>query len=230
MGREGVFPMSDSSDARGSLRAVDTMSGSDALLWTIGADPVMRPTIVAVMVFDGKPEWAEVRERLHEAHRRGPPPAFTCRDPSPGPRATSVRDRQELRMEMHLRHIRLPEHGIRRDVFDMAQTMATSGFDAALATLEAVLVEESDADRAFLVMKIHHALIDGVGALPCLRDSSTPSVQRHTPASMCWRPQRIRIPGRTTLPLADCRVLPVRFGSLAMRSTWWRIPSAQSAR
>ena len=34
--------------------AADTMSGSDALLWTIGADPVMRPTIVAIMVLDGR--------------------------------------------------------------------------------------------------------------------------------------------------------------------------------
>ena len=35
--------------------SVDTMSGSDALLWTISGDPVMRPTIVALMVLDRAP-------------------------------------------------------------------------------------------------------------------------------------------------------------------------------
>ena len=40
------------------------MSGSDALLWTISADPVMRPTIVAIVVLDARPDWAEVRTRI----------------------------------------------------------------------------------------------------------------------------------------------------------------------
>jgi len=163
-----VFPMSDSSDARGSLRAVDTMSGSDALLWTIGADPVMRPTIVAVMVFDGKPEWAEVRERLTKLTEEVPRLRSRAVTRALGRGRPQFVIDKNFALEMHLRHIRLPEHGIRRDVFDMAQTMATSGFDAALPLWEAVLVEESDADRAFLVMKIHHALIDGVGGLAVL--------------------------------------------------------------
>ena len=51
-------------EAEKRSRTVDTMSGSDALLWTISADPVMRPTIVALMVLDGKPDWAEVRARV----------------------------------------------------------------------------------------------------------------------------------------------------------------------
>ena len=30
-------------------RVVDTMSGADALLWTIGRNPVLRPTVIAVI-------------------------------------------------------------------------------------------------------------------------------------------------------------------------------------
>ena len=149
-------------------RAVDTMSGSDALLWTISADPVMRPTIVALMVLDGKPEWAEVRARvmgLTEAVPRLRSRAVT-RAPGRG-RPQFVLD-ETFDLDMHLRHIRLPEHGGLREVLDMAQAMASSGFDAALALWEAVLVEESDIDRTVLVMKVHHALIDGVGGLAVL--------------------------------------------------------------
>ena len=47
-----------------TTEGVDTMSGSDALLWTISSDPVMRPTIVAVLVFASTPEWAAVRARV----------------------------------------------------------------------------------------------------------------------------------------------------------------------
>ena len=50
----------------------------------------------------------------------------------------------------------------------MAQVMATSGFDPALPLWEAVLVEGVDGDHAALVMKVHHALIDGVGGLAVL--------------------------------------------------------------
>ncbi len=155
-------------DAEKRSRAVDTMSGSDALLWTIGSDPVMRPTIVALMVLDGKPDWAEVRTRvagLTEAVPRLRSCAVT-RAPGRG-RPQFVLD-ETFELDTHLRRMRLPEHGVLRDVLDMAQTMATSGFDAALPLWEAVLVEESDVDRAVLVMKVHHALIDGVGGLAVL--------------------------------------------------------------
>ena len=160
--------MSDPSDAGVTLRAVDTMSGSDALLWTISADPVMRPTIVAMMVLDGKPDWAEVRARVTELTEAVPRLRSRAVTRAPGRGRPQFVVDENFALDMHLRRIRLPEHGTRRDVFDMAQTMATSGFDAALPLWEAVLVEESDADRAVLVVKVHHALIDGVGGLAVL--------------------------------------------------------------
>ena len=155
-------------EAEKSSRAVDIMSGSDALLWTISSDPVLRPTIVALMVLDGKPDWSEVRTRvaaLTEAVPRLRSRAVTR--PLGRGRAQFVLD-ETFALDVHLRRMRLPEHGVLRDVIDMAQTMATSGFDSALPLWEAVLVEESDVDRSVLVMKVHHALIDGVGGLAVL--------------------------------------------------------------
>ena len=155
-------------DAAERLLAVDTMSGSDALLWSISADPVMRPTIVALMVLDGIPDWAEVRARVVQLTQTVPRlRSCAVSRPLGRGRPQFVMD-ENFALDMHLRHIRLPEHGTLRDVFDMAQTMATSGFDDALPLWEAVLVEGSDADRSVLVMKVHHALIDGVGGLAVL--------------------------------------------------------------
>jgi len=148
--------------------STDTMSGSDALLWTISGDPVMRPTIVALVMLDRTPDWGEVRARvgsLTEAVPRLRSRAVT-RAPGRGRPQFVVDDTFSL--DTHLRRIRLPEHGVRRDLLDMAQVMATSGFDPALPLWEAVLVEGVDGDRAALVMKVHHALIDGVGGLAVL--------------------------------------------------------------
>ena len=46
------------------VRVAETMSGSDALLWTVGRDPVLRPTVVAVMALDRAPHWADVQDRV----------------------------------------------------------------------------------------------------------------------------------------------------------------------
>ena len=137
-------------------------------MWTISSDPAMRPTIVALMVLDGKPDWAEVRARVAGLTEAVPRLRSCAVNRAPGRgRQQFVLD-QNFELDMHLRRMRLPEHGVLRDIIDMAQTMATSGFDTALPLWEAVLVEESDLDRAVLVMKVHHALIDGVGGLAVL--------------------------------------------------------------
>ena len=69
--RGSVMAETDTTGAQ-TQRFVDTMSGSDALLWTIGADPVMRPTIVALMVLDQAPDWFDVRDRIADLTRTVP--------------------------------------------------------------------------------------------------------------------------------------------------------------
>jgi WS/DGAT/MGAT family acyltransferase len=144
------------------------MSGSDALLWTISTDPVMRPTIVAVMILAGAPAWDEVRKRVGALSEAVP--RLRSRAMSRGPgriRPQFVVD-PAFDLDLHLRRVRIAGSGGRRHVLDMAQTMATSGFDHALPLWEAVLVEGLDGGEAALVMKVHHALIDGVGGLATL--------------------------------------------------------------
>ena len=153
----------------------DTMSGSDALLWTISADPVMRPTIVAIMVLDGRPDWAEVRARVGALTLAVPRLRSRAVNRAPGRGRPQFVPDASFELDTHLRRMRLAGHGSLRDVLDMAQTMATSGFDAALPLWEAVLVE-GVGDRAALVMKVHHALIDGVGGLAVLAHLFDPSV------------------------------------------------------
>ncbi len=144
------------------------MSGADALLWTISTDPVMRPTIVAVMILGGTPAWGEVRARVDALSRDLP--RLRSRAMSRGPgriRSQFVAD-PGFDLDTHLRHVRVAGVGGRRHVLDLAQTMATSGFDHALPLWEAMLVEGLEGGESALVMKVHHALIDGIGGLAAL--------------------------------------------------------------
>lgn len=167
--------------------SVDTMSGSDALLWTIGADPILRPTVVALVVLESTPEWIAVRDRIQALTeqvsrlraravnglpvvgrpRFVPDPAFDLAD--------------------HVRRLRVPEHGGLRDVLDLAQSMAGSDCDPALPLWEAAVVEGMGDGRAALLVKVHHAVIDGVGGLAVLAgllDAVEPApAQRKAPAA-----------------------------------------------
>ncbi len=149
-------------------RTVDIMSGSDALLWTISTDPVMRPTIVAVLMLAETPPWREVRTRIDGLTESLPRLRSRAQARGPGrARARFVPD-ESFDLDVHLRRVRLAEPGGRRWVLDLAQTMATSGFDPALPLWEATMVEGLVGGGAAIVMKVHHALIDGVGGLAAL--------------------------------------------------------------
>ncbi len=150
------------------VRVADTMSGSDALLWAVGRDPVLRPTVVAVMALDRAPCWTDVRDRV--ASLVDIVPRFRSQAksrPLGRGRPQFVTD-DRFDLDLHLRRMLLPPHATFRDVLDLAQTMATTGFDTELSPWEAVVVEGVDGEGAALVIKLHHALVDGVGGVAVL--------------------------------------------------------------
>jgi WS/DGAT/MGAT family acyltransferase len=147
---------------------VRTMSDSDALLWTLGRDPVLRPTVVAVVVLDGAPPWNEVRSRFEALTHLVP--QFRSRvvsAPMGWGRPRWVID-DHFDLDIHVRHMVAPPPATLRTVLDLAQSMATFGFDSALAPWEVVLVEGLDGGGAGLVVKFHHAISDGVGGMAAM--------------------------------------------------------------
>jgi diacylglycerol O-acyltransferase len=71
-------------------------------------------------------------------------------------------------LDLHLRRMELPVGGTFRDVLDIAEVMATTGFDPELPLWESVVVEGVDGARAAFLIKMHHALVDGVGGIAVL--------------------------------------------------------------
>jgi WS/DGAT/MGAT family acyltransferase len=144
------------------------MSDEDALMWNIEKDPVLRSTIVAVAVLDRAPDWDQVRSRFARATLFIP--RLRQRVQSPplrlGPPRWSYDSSFDL--DFHLRRFRLPPPASVRTLLDVVGPIATAGFDRARPLWEATLLEGLDDDRAAMVLKVHHAITDGVGGMELL--------------------------------------------------------------
>ena len=71
----------------------------------------------------------------------------------------------EFDLLWHVRRIDAPTPRTPAVVMDVARQAATTAFDPAHPLWEFTVVEHVDGDRAALVMKVHHALTDGVGGM-----------------------------------------------------------------
>ena len=66
-------------------------------------------------------------------------------------------------LDFHLRWMRRPAPAAARPL-DFAEPIAMQGFDRARPLWEFYVIEGLDGDGAALIMKLHHAITDGVGA------------------------------------------------------------------
>ncbi len=159
--------MTKAADASGNR----TMSASDTLLWTIGRDPILRTTIVAVLVLDRSPRWEDVRKRVEILTRVMP--RLRCRAVPVSPfgwgRPSWVED-TAFDLDLHLRRMVAAPPATLRTALDLAQVMGTTAFDPELPLWEAVVVEGIEGDRAALLIKLHHAVVDGMGGIAVLQD------------------------------------------------------------
>jgi diacylglycerol O-acyltransferase / wax synthase len=146
------------------------MSDSDALMWTIEKDPLLRSTITTVMVFSRPMERQRLRQRLDRVSRAIPRLRQRVRSHtlSIAPPWWDVDPNFDL--DYHLRFVRGLETGTLREVFELAEPIAMQGFDRARPLWEFVLVEGLADDRVALITKIHHSITDGIGGIRLLME------------------------------------------------------------
>jgi diacylglycerol O-acyltransferase / wax synthase len=138
---------------------------TDAFTLRMERDPLLRSTITAVAVFDQAPDWAVLVDRIERATRLVP--AFRARlAPSPLSLAPPrwVLD-PDFDLSWHLRRIECAPGHTLDEVFERAQVAATSAFDPARPLWRFTLFEGLPDGRAALLMKVHHALTDGIGGI-----------------------------------------------------------------
>jgi WS/DGAT/MGAT family acyltransferase len=147
------------------LRFEHRMSDADALMWAIEKDPLLRSTILSVVVLDSAPERDRLVELLERATRIVP----RLRQRVVGNLFSVAPPRWEVDpgfdLRDHLRWVRATGEGTLRDLLDMAQPVAMQGFDRARPLWEFFVVEGLAEGRAGLILKLHHSITDGVGAV-----------------------------------------------------------------
>ena len=148
-----------------SIRFEHRMSDADALMWNIEKDPALRSTITTVMIIDRAlahdvliqrfERMSRVIPRLRQRVRANPfsvaPPRWEV-DP-------------HFDLGFHLWWVRAPGKGTMRDLLSIAEPIAMSGFDRARPLWRAVVVEGLANKQSAIIMKLHHAITDGVGGM-----------------------------------------------------------------
>ena len=148
------------------LRYESRMSDSDALMWTIEKDPLLRSTITAVSLLDGPVDAERFREKVERASRADPPPAPAGRRQPVLARPAPLGGRPQLRPRLPPPRASTPAAtGGERDVLELAQWVAMQGFDRARPLWEMYLVDGMADGRSALIQKLHHAITDGVGSI-----------------------------------------------------------------
>jgi diacylglycerol O-acyltransferase len=141
------------------------MSAFEAVMWRAELDPRLRSTTTSVLVLDRVPEW----ERFFDDHRwiAAAVPRFRQKVVVPAFRLghpTWIED-PDFDLHYHVRRMRLPAPGSDRQMLDMAAHIAMTPFDSARGPWEATLIEGLDGGRAAYVLKLHHAVSDGLGIM-----------------------------------------------------------------
>ena len=143
------------------------MSDSDALMWNIEKDPLLRSTIVTVLFFDQAPDWDMLVARIERGSWLIPRMRQRVATPllRMGPPHWSGDANFDLMY--HLRRVSACEP-TDDAVFDIARNATMAGFDRARPLWEYTLVEGLEGGRAAFVMKVHHSMTDGVGGMKLL--------------------------------------------------------------
>src|SRR5205085_3714240 len=147
------------------MRFENRMSDADALMWTIEKDPLLRSTITAVAILDQSPDRERLTDSVDRATRFVPRlrQRVVSNSMSIAPPRWEFDPHYDL--SYHLRWTKATGDGSLRAVLDTAQPIAMQGFDRARPLWEFVVVDGLADDRAAIIMKIHHAITDGVGAV-----------------------------------------------------------------
>jgi len=145
--------------------AGEAMTPSDAILWRIEHDPVLRSTVTAVCRLDRAPDADRLRRRVEEVVGREPRLRQVVAEPPLGCGPPRWRPAPEVDLDDHLRWVRLPaDRSGFDDVLELAAHQAMTGFDRTRPLWELTVVDDVDGGAA-LIQRFHHAVTDGIGGM-----------------------------------------------------------------
>lgn len=148
----------------GPLRFERRMSDTEALMWALEDDPVLRSTFANVTFLDAVPDLEAFRERMRMAIDALPRLRQRVHD-APGIANPEWVDDPFFDLDFHVRRVAVPSPGDDRAVLDLAAQLSLDPFDRARPLWQFVLVEGLPDGRAAMVQKLHHTITDGEGGI-----------------------------------------------------------------
>lgn len=154
------------------LRGGETITGArrlggwDFATWRMATDdPVMRSTILGVLVLDKSPDWDKLSDRYERATRLAPVLRSKIVEGPTGLETPRVVVDPNFDLSFHMRRFRMPEGSSWEDVLEEARRQSMADFDKDRPLWRVTLLEGLPGGKAVLVQKLHHAIADGQGAV-----------------------------------------------------------------
>jgi diacylglycerol O-acyltransferase len=140
------------------------MRNTDAFALGMEADARLRSTVVSIVMLDRPPDWDVLVDRFERVSRQMPmfrQHVVPTMPPAP-PRWVFDPD---FDLRFHLRRVIAPVPGTLDTVLEMARNAEMAEFDHARPMWTVTLVEGLTDGAAAVLVKMHHSLADGIGAL-----------------------------------------------------------------
>lgn len=141
----------------------DWMGDNDALMWHIERDPLLRSTVLGVWLLDRAPDQERFAATLERTMRHVPRLAQRVVEDPLGVAPPRWEPDPLFEASYHIRRVRVPGAGSVRDLLDMAAPVAMQSFDKDRPLWELHCVEGLQEGRFGMILKLHHAMTDGVG-------------------------------------------------------------------
>ncbi len=167
------------------------MRPADAFFWYAEvATPELRPLVAGLFLLDRAPDPARFRAAIERLTVLMPRLRQCVIDARFGLGLPVWRDDAEFDLDYHLREVILPEPATHRHLLRFAGEVFSAPLDHLRPLWEGQLIGGLEGDRAALLVKLHHAVLDGVGANALFdamtqprRSDPVPTARRRTAAA-----------------------------------------------
>lgn len=158
-----MSPTADGSPPPKGITFDDWMGESDALMWRIERDPLLRSTVLSVWLLDRPPDPVRFRTTLERTLALVPRLRQRVVEDPLGVSPPRWEPDPYFDVDYHVRRMRAPGAATVRDLLDLAAPIAMQAFDKDRPLWEMHCVEGVEVSRFGIILKLHHAMTDGVG-------------------------------------------------------------------
>jgi WS/DGAT/MGAT family acyltransferase len=142
------------------------MAATDALFWYAeSALPIFRPIIAGLYVLDRRPDAKRMEHALHTALALVPRLRQRVVEAPLHVGLPEWADDPHFDAGYHVRHVSLPPPGSQRELLDLVATLFATPLDRERPLWEAYWIDGLARGHAAYFFKLHHSVVDGVGAI-----------------------------------------------------------------